>query len=630
MKKRAKFMRYFTALLLLLIDLLILPSLVLMPEFFRQYGRERFLSEWSSQFNPMQAISSISNDEMLLRGFLILQPMVILLIILIFWNSNKKKDKIPGNIGGPAAAGSGQYGTSRWQTERETDQTSLVWSFRKEVPAGGIVMGVDVNRKIAWVDPKDGNTLIVGTTRSGKTRRLVLPSIWMLAHAGESMLITDPKGELYERSALFLREKGYAIKVIDFRQPGWGNFWNPIEPVIQALEKNDVALASKHAWSIANMFVYQRPGSDKGEPIWKDGAESIIASLILAVAMEAPKRHLKHMYSVYRMMADLGPTQKVMLGGTVTEFVPLTDYIQGLPGNHPAKDAYATAALAPERTRGSFFANVSSLLRLFADPAIRYLTSKQDHALDEIGMEKTAVFLIIPDEDKTRHPLAALYIDQTYLSCVARANDFGGRLPVRVNVLGDEFGNMPPFKDFDTKITVSLGRGVRWHLIVQDFAQLESVYGEKVSRTIRGNCHTLIYLLTTDEETAAKISRRLGRYTIESESSSYNVGVGRYQVNRGASAGLTGRDLLTPDEILRWPEDMSLVIRARQNPAKLPLPDLSLLPADQDLTPIQDKPTRRIEEVEIFVPSLSNHQKSDEISNYRQKNSGSLYMSDID
>lgn len=628
--KRAKFFRILTASLILLADLLILPMLLLLPLYVRRHGFEHFLAEWR-KLNPFHAFSSVLADGTLLKSFLLVQPLVIVLIVFIFLKDTGIKNRIAGKIGGPPAAGSGQFGTSRWQTPKETDKTSMVWPFRKIVPHGGTVMGVDIHRGIAWVDPNDVNTLIVGATRSGKTRRLVMPTIWMLAHAGESLLITDPKGELYQRSSKFLRKMGYRIKVVDFRKPGWGNFWNPMEPVIQALERNDVAEANKHAWSIANMFVYQRPGSDRGEPIWRDGAEAIIASLILAVGMEAPRREMKHMYSVYKMLAELGQTRKVILGGSVTEFVPLSDYIQSLPIDHPARDAYAAAALAPERTRGSFFTNVTTLLRLFADPSIRYLTSRQDHALDEVGMEKTAVFLIVPDEDKTRHTLAALYVDQTYQALVNRANQTGGRLPIRVNFLLDEFGNMPPLKDLDTKVTVSLGRGIRWNLILQDFAQLETAYGERVSRTIRGNCHTLIYLLTTDEDTAAKISRRLGRYTVESESSSYNVGIGRSQISRGGSSGLTGRDLLTPDEILRWPEDRALIIRARHNPANLPLPDLSLLPADQDLEPSEEvEEPRKVDNVESFVPNLSNPSKTNEFSESDSQEEDFLFMSQVD
>lgn len=622
--KKSTFFRIMTVVIILAFDFLVIPVILLTPRMLLRYSPDQYLTEFK-KVSPIEAISSIFRDPMLLKGFLSMQPLFILAIVLLYWRYSKKKGKAVEGIGGPEAAGHGQFGTSRWQTKKETDQSAMIWKFRRDVPQGGTVLGVDLDRGIAWVDPNDVNTLIIGTSRSGKTKHLVIPSVWMMAHTGESMLITDPKGEIFRYTAPFLQKKGYKIKVLDFRSPGWGNFWNPMEPVIQAVENGDLSTAAKHAWSIANMFVYQRPGSDRGEPIWRDGSESIIASLILAVAMEAPRREMKHIYSVYKMLAELGQTKKILIGGSLSEFVPLTDFFQRLPLGHPARDAYATAALAPDRTRGSFFTNVTSLLRLFSDPSIRYLTCKQDHALDDIGLEKTAVFLIIPDEDKTRHPLAALYIDQTYQALIDRAMKCDDRLPVRVNFLLDEFGNMPQLKDFDAKITASLGRGIRWNLIVQDFAQMDRVYGENASRTIRGNCHTLIYLLTTDVDTAVQISKRLGRYTIRSESSSYNVG--KHQVNHGGSIGYTGRDLLTPDEILRWPKDRSLVIRARQHPANLPLPPLNQLPADADLLPITEEPARQIKDVEAFVPDLSGSNAHNE--NMKEEDAD-LFMSEVD
>lgn len=597
--------KYVSAFLLFLIDILLVPTLLLFLVHVIKHPTEAV--DHFIDFSPVQAFIKVFQEPILLRTYGVLQiPVIVFITIILIGMNNKPKAKPLNGVGGPPAAGNGQFGTARFQTEKETQKSSTVWPIGKVVLAGGIILGAMFagKRKHAYIDTSDSNSCVVGTTRSGKTRGLVFPTIWMLAHAGESMLLTDPKGELYERSAPFLREKGYKVKVIDFRKPGWGNFWNAMQPVINALSENNIAEASQYAWSIANMFVYQKPGADKGggESIWKDGAESVIAALILVVALEATHQSQKHMFSVYKTLAELGKSRKVKVGNTITEYVALNDYMDNLPFDHPARDAYATAALAPERTRGSFFSNVASLLRLFADPSIRYLTAEQDHALDEIGQEKTAVFLIIPDEDKTRHPLAALYVDQTYKALVDCANRCGGRLPVRVNMLLDEFGNMPPLKDFDTKLTVSLGRGIRWNIILQDFSQLNAAYGEATANTIRGNCQNLIYLLTTDPKTAKSISERCGKYTVSTEGSSYSVG--KSNVSRGGNFGLTSRDLLTMDEILRWPIGTSLVIRARQFPACLSLPDLSEWPADKELVPDGIEIHREIKKVDVFVPEF--------------------------
>lgn len=213
------------------------------------------------------------------------------------------------------------------------------------------------------------------------------------------------------------------------------------------------------------------------------------------------------------------------------------------------------------------------MLRLFADPGVAYLTAAQDHDLSAPGSEKTAVFLIIPDENTTRHPLAALYVAQTYQELVKLSRKHRNRLPVRVHMLLDEFGNMPQFNDFVTKLTVSGGRGILWNIVVQGINQIKKTYGADDMGTILGNCHTWIYILTTDSTTAKEISFKLGTYTVESETLSSNRN--DRSSGTGASRGLMKRELLTPDEVLRLPVETSLVIRARKNPAMLSCPDIT-------------------------------------------------------
>ncbi|PAD71352.1 VirD4-like conjugal transfer protein, CD1115 family [Paenibacillus campinasensis] len=603
MKKKTN-VKWISLCIILLIDILFLPSLIRLPNYVREYKIDG-LSVWIDEFNLFHAIREVIHSQGLLFGWLFMQFFVLVLILLIFWTDGPKvRNRIIDGVGGPEAAGTGQFGTSRWMTEKEVKQSTTIWKMKEFVLAGGIVLGAVLagRNPFAYVDASDSNTIIVGATRSGKSRRVILPTIYMLAHAGESMVITDPKGELFDRTSGFLKEKGYKISCLDFRKPGYGNRTNYMEPVLEALRKGDIALATKYAWSIAHMFVYQKPGANKGEDIWRDGPESVIAALILAVAMEAPKEEQKHMYSVYKMLVELGRVKKVILGGKIIEYVPLNEYFESLPVDHPARDAYATAFLAPERTRGSFFSSASALLRLFADPNIAYLTSKQDHDLTDVGKEKTAVYLIIPDEDTTRHPYAALYVNQTYDALVEYANQSGGRLPVRVNMLLDEFGNMPPFPDFDTKLTVSLGRGVRWNMVIQAYGQLVEKYGANITETIKSNAQNTVYLKTNELKTAEELSKKTGSYTVATEGSSYNVG--KSSTSRGASTNVAKRFLLEPDEIMRWPTDYSLVLRGGMLPAKLPLPDLSLWPADEEFVSSSGEIERKIEKVEFFVPGV--------------------------
>lgn len=582
-------------LLFIAADLFILPLLSEFPKFLAA--------------NPMQAASNwtafikadlfagpkmLRDDSDLRRLWLYFQPVVIAGFLYLLWQPGikKRKNRIGDGVGGPEAEYSITHGSSRWQTKRETDRNTTTWNVRQKPPKGGIVLGYDERHGKAWLNAGDTHTLIVGATRSGKTRRLIFPTIWELAKAGESMILTDPKGELYERSRDYLRKHGYNIVLLDFRNPRRGNHWNPIQPVAAAVAENDYSRASEMAWDIAHMIVHQTPIT--GDPIWANGEESTIAAMIMLAVMESPDAGYKHMGTAYTILYTLG-------GADEEGNLPLNDYITSLPVGHLAKAAYGTAMLAPYRQRGSFFTGASADLRLWADPSIVHLTSTQDHELDMPGREKTAVFLCVPDEKSTRHILASLYIDQVYQALVSLAVRHGGRLPVRVNFLLDEFGNMPAINDFDKKLTVAGGRNIRFALVVQDVAQLKRHYRESV-QTITGNCHTWIYLVTADVETAKLISAKTGQYTVETDS--YSSSIRNKDASSGVNYSTTGRALLLADEVMRWPQDMSLILQSRNFPMRLPLPDLSKWPADKELTAGTLEPERTIEMPEIWVPEV--------------------------
>lgn len=596
-----KAFRWTIVAIVLLLDLILLPSLILIPFYFIEYKFDG-LSIWAEQFNLWKAMTEMFGNDLYLKIFLTLQGIVVMICIAILWPGRyTRKNKAMDGIEGPKAAGSGQFGTSRWQTEKETDNSSTVWYLNKPLEKGGTVLGMDPDQQKAWLDTEDTHKLIIGTTRSGKTRTVIYPTIYAIAQAGESMILTDPKGELYDRTSEYLEKEGYDVVVLDFLTPGRGNKWNPMNLVIKALKQNDETAAAEAAWNAAHLLAHQK--DSKGDSIWVDGSESVIAALILAIAKEAKHDEQKHMTSVYKTLAELGEVLKVKVGNNLMEYVPLNEFFKNLPKDHPARDAFATARLSPEKMRGSFFGSVSVMLRLFADPGVSYLTSFQDHDLDGVGKRKTAVFLIIPDENTTRHPLAALYVDQTYQELVKLARKTRNRLPIRVHMLLDEFGNMPQLKDFVAKLTVSGGRGILWNIVVQGIGQIKKTYGSDILETILGNCHTWIYILTADEGTAKKISFMTGRYTIETENLSDSTT--NRSTTTGVSRGLTSRELRTPDEIMRWPKETSLILRLRHHPAALPCPDLSKWPADSLFTWREMNEEIVIHKVPVFIPEAN-------------------------
>lgn len=487
-----------------------------------------------------------------------------------------------GTYGGPPASGRGEHGTATWRGHAEIGQTLSLWRVGQPDNPSGIYLGLGPRPGTAWVLTSDQHVLEVGSPGSGKSRGQIIPTIGVIGSARrESMLIADPKGELYAHTAEWLRGQGYEVVRFDLREPSRGNRWNPVRAVAGALAQGRRDQASALAWDIAHVITYAVEHG--GDQLWPQAQEALIASLILAVAEGRPPRGgippededawtwpspaQQHMGSVYAALLAGGPG-----GGR------LDDWINQFPPDHPAYRAYGPVQLAVERTRASILTGAAAELRLFSDDEVAWLTAEQDHDLVDLGRRLTAVFLVIPDERSTRYPLATLYIQQTLQALAALADENGGRLPLGVNVLLDEFGNLPQIRDFDKTVAVARGRGIRLVLAVQDLAQIERHYG-KAAHTIKGASNTWIYLRTAEVETAKEISAKLGQYTVAAE----NISVPRVSWwTTSATVGtastthsLQGRDLLTPEEILRWPAGQALVLQAGQLPAKLLLPDLS-------------------------------------------------------
>ena len=476
----------------------------------------------------------------------------------------------PSISGGPKAAGKGEYGTAHWRAASDLARTLNAW--RPASHESGVLVGRAGSA--AWVSTKDEHTLLVGSTGSGKSRRVILPTIGVIGTVGkESMVLTDPKGELYAHTAEWLRNQGYEVVRFDLREPSRGQRWNPMAPVLEAMARGRMDQATAAARDIAHAITFGDEAASKMEPIWTQSEEALITATILGVAQGKPpngdarapwpKPEERTMASVYSIM---------LTGGQ--DGVNIDRWMGLFPETHPASRAYGPVRMSVEKTRASILTVTAASLSIFADSDIAWLTSQQDYDLAEVGRRPMAVFLVIPDERATRYPLATLYLQQTMQSLVTLADEHGGRLPVRVNFLLDEFANLPPIKDFDHVVTVARGRGMRLLLAVQDLAQLKGKYGDAAG-TIKGNCSWL-YLLTNDLETANEIAGKLGNYTTEPAYRSNGLlGGPSYNQQAYQQPNLMGRSLLYADEIMRWPEDEALFLQARHAPARLKLPDLS-------------------------------------------------------
>lgn len=433
---------------------------------------------------------------------------------------------------------------------------------RSAPAAGGLVLGWSRDKKRIYYNADDTHTLVIGTTRSGKSRHVVLQSIGLTAMAGESMVCVDPKAELYLYTNPFLKQLGYEVITIDFKDPNRSNHYNFLQPVLDAIAMQDLAQAVSCARDIANLLVPDKENTST-DPLWPNGERAILTTAILAVCLEFEDPRCKNLDNARHFIGTM------CAAASPQEEIPLIRFLEQLPDDSPLRAAMAIARISPERMRGSFYSSAINTLDLFNDPAIHAMTALTDFDHLATGDRKRAIFIILPDEKSTYYSLASLFVFQLYQMLVKRADSNGGRLPRRVEFFCDEFGNFVKIPDMDKAITVGGGRGCRFHLFVQDDSQIYSRYGRDIGKTMMANCETWLYLKTDNSDTVAEVGKRLGKYTVKSPSLSASTGG-----NSSASYNLTGRDLLTSEDIHRIRRPYQLVI-SRADPVMMYAPDIS-------------------------------------------------------
>ncbi len=366
--------------------------------------------------------------------------------------------------------------------------------------AGGIpIINDGVN---AWVDDSgQPHSLIMGASGSGKTQAFMFPLIKILARHGESMIVTDPKGELYEACGELLKEKGYKIILINFRDPKEGAAWNPFSYPYRIYKEGNTDKANELLQDLASNILIDP--NNKAEPFWEQTASNFFTGLSLGLFDDATEEEIN--INSINMMAEVGEDR---IGSSNY----IKEYFKSKGELSPAYIAAASCINAPNETRGGIMSTFRTKTRIFSSQeALSEMLSYSDFDIRDIGKEKTAVFLKVHDEKTTYHALATIFVKQAYEALIAVAQTCPGlKLPYRTNFILDEFANMPALKDVETMITASRSRNIRFSFVIQNFSQLNKVYGKDVAETIKGNCGNFVYIMSTELAALEEISKLLG------------------------------------------------------------------------------------------------------------------------
>ena len=508
---------------------------------------------------------------------------------------------------------------------------STTWAQLPNLKKTGLVIQNSLRNGKYNITMKDEfHSMVIGATASGKTWIVLIPTIRILGHSAEKpdMVISDPKGELYQKTSNILREEGYRVYKYDLREPFTSSRWNPMQHAYDVYQeamnfKNQVKKCTNGAspeksgfktipgekygaeWYGFNGVAYPDidqlriavssteemykdkaygelkeiastlvPRSQAQDPTWEEGAQGFLYGVMLAMLEDSQipelgmTREKFNFYNLYRicMYRDLDPDNP---------FETLKKYL--LQGRDETKSEVAQLTsgvvnTAPN-TAKSYFSVLTGKINFMQDVGISYLTSESDIDFGGFTDKPTVLYICIPDDKEERYTLANLCVSQLYKRLVDKTNTLPTKkLPRHVYYLLDEFGNMPPIPKFDSMITVSRSRNIIYELLIQSYTQLETKYGKEAAETIKGNCNIQIFIGTDDQNTRDDFSKRCGEVQLLYEEESKTKNTKNSDGNsKNYSVQRTTRPLISAYELGQLPFGTVVVKVFRLQPCKLEL-----------------------------------------------------------
>ncbi len=601
----------------------------------------KFLKEWREKLDPKKLIGVIAliaigggllgfvlrqlvrgGLNMLMgKGFLI-EPSLILrpgtwiigyAVLLLFWGmlwlwpmvlGGKGASKgLLGTHGKDSVVDDSALENSRFLTDKERDNyfPGTTYEHLQEVKKDGVPVRavLDSKGKLEVNFLSGAHSLVIGATGSGKTTTFINPMIQLIGatNCGSSMIMTDPKGELFSLHSQYLKDRGYDVLLLDLRDTYSSSRWNPLDSIwdmyqeyvhtsdgIRAhrdsmsdypdlrqidgpaedgelwIEWNGIAYADpthcQDDVAVAKQKIYDEmyedlndlisvicPIENEKDPLWEKGARSIIMATCLAMLEDSEDPRLemtKDKFNFFNLNKALTNSEN--------EFQALKEYFEGRNPLSQAVTLSRQVLSAADQTMSSYMSIAFDKLNMFNDRGLCGLTSATDINAAQFAERPTALFMKIPDEKDTRHGLAAVFVLCMYKALIKVASareDLS--LPRNVYFILDEFGNMPKIEKFDKMITVGRSRKIWFNMVVQSYSQLNNVYGEKVADIVKSNCGMKMFIGSNDIGTCKEFSELCGNMTVRTTSTSSALGSKEGDVS--VSAQTQTRPLIYPSEL---------------------------------------------------------------------------------
>jgi len=509
---------------------------------------------------PRAVFYALLNTPYNLYGFVAVVLLVGMIIIFLRKNSNVQGTyDSERNI---VYSQKGTYGTAGWMTDDELHKELEVAKSLKYCRGtilgelGGNVICVPENTMM------NRNVAVYGASGTMKSRAYVRNRIFQAVRSnngkGESLIITDPKSEIYASMAGYLRDSGYIVKVFNLISPENSDSWN----CLREIEGDNQELMAQ---IFCDVVIRNTLLNNKLDPFWDTGAIALLKALCLYVVQVYPEKD-RNIGEVYKLLAGVASSGDG--GGLKAAFA-------ALPFGHSAKAPFDIFQQASENVQSGIIIGLANRIQVFQIEALRTITSHSDGIdLTLLGKKRCAYFCITSDQDSTFDFLSSLFLSFLFIKLVRFADGQPNQeLPVPVHILADELANCcGAITDLPKKISTIRSRRLSMSCVFQNIAQMQNRYPDNAWLEIIGSCDTQLFLGCTDELTAKFISDRTGEVTIGVESMAKemrSIRFSNYTPSHRETSSIGKRKLLTPDEVLRLPREEALVIFRGQKVLKV-------------------------------------------------------------
>lgn len=465
----------------------------------------------------------------------------VLLLVFCLFRMGRSDGGVPDKERNFVYSNKGTYGTSGFMSEKEMKTVfNLTYDLKN---CSGTVLGLYDGKYICV--PQNGrlnkNIAVYGASGSMKTRAFCINRILQAVQGGESLIICDPKSELYEKTSEYLRRKNYTVRVFNLVSPENSDSWNCLEEI-----QGDELMAQLFC-----DVIIKNTGSERGDHFWDSSEMNLLKALVLYVEQGYPAER-KNMGEVYKLL-------------TLSSDKELNSLFDMLPPSHPAKAPYSIYRQASDTVRTGVIIGLGSRLQVFQMKKICNMTAFDEIDLELPGKQPCAYYCITSDQDSAFDFLSSLFLSFCFIKLVRYAdkNCEGGSLPTPVHILGEELTACGVIPDLSRKISVIRSRNISMSCVFQNLAGLQNRYPQNQWQEILGNSDIQLFLGCVDELTAKYISDRSGEVSVNVQSRAKqlnSIRISNYTPQYRETDGVGRRKLLTMDEVLRLPTEKELII----------------------------------------------------------------------